>query len=58
MVDSLGCNALRLSHNVYPQFVLDWCDRHGILVYDEMLDKWGNSFYGPGDAFRPEKSPR
>ncbi len=57
VVDSLGCNALRLSHNVYPQFVLDWCDRHGILVYDEMLDKWGNSFYGPGDAFSPEKAP-
>lgn len=46
VVDSLGCNAIRLSHNEYPSYVLDWADQHGILVFDEMLDKWNGSFYG------------
>ena len=41
----MGCNAVRLSHNVYPKYVLEWCDRNGMLVYDEMYDKWsGGSF--------------
>lgn len=46
IVDSLGCNAIRLSHNVYPSYVLDWADQHGLLIFDEMLDKWNGSFYG------------
>lgn len=51
IVDSLGCNAIRLSHNEYPRYVLDWADRHGILVFDEMLDKWNDSFYGDKSDF-------
>lgn len=51
IVDSLGCNAIRLSHNVYPNYVLDWADRHGVLVFDEMFDKWNESFYGSGTDF-------
>lgn len=48
IVDTLGCNGIRLSHNAYPQYVLDWCDRRGILVFDEFFDKWNESFYGKG----------
>jgi beta-galactosidase len=44
----LGCNAIRLSHNCYPRYVLDWADRNGILVYNEFFDKWEDSFYGRG----------
>ncbi len=44
----LGCNGLRLSHNAYPQYVLDWADSHGVLVVDEFFDKWEDSFYGKG----------
>lgn len=51
VVDSLGCNAIRLSHNAYPGYVLDWADRHGVLVFDEMLDKWNDSYYGKGADF-------
>lgn len=54
VVDSLGCNALRLSHNVYPSYVLDWADQHGALIFDEMLDKWNGSFYGAKADFCPD----
>ena len=47
----LKCNGLRLSHNAYPKYVLDWADRHGILVVDEFFDKWDDSFYGQGAKF-------
>lgn len=53
LVDSMGCNAVRLSHNCYPQYVLDWCDRHGVLVLDEFTDKWDQSLYGEGKVFGP-----
>lgn len=44
----LGCNGIRLSHNCYPKYVLDWADRNGVLVVDEFFDKWEESFYGKG----------
>lgn len=43
----MGCNGIRLSHNAYPKYVLDWADRHGVLVVDEFFDKWEESYYGP-----------
>ena len=49
--NEMGCNAIRLSHNPYPKFVLDWCDRNGILVFDEAYDKWDSQYYGPGNSF-------
>lgn len=29
----MGCNAVRLSHNVYPKYVLEWCDRNHPSVF-------------------------
>lgn len=49
--NELGCNAIRLSHNPYPKYVLDWCDKNGILVFDEVYDKWNEQYYGPGNKF-------
>lgn len=49
--NKLGCNAIRLSHNPYPKYVLDWCDRNGMLVFDEAYDKWNEQYYGPGEKF-------
>ncbi len=46
VVNKLGCNGIRLSHNCYPKYVLDWADRHGVLVVDEFFDKWEDSYYG------------
>lgn len=51
ITDELGCNAIRLSHNSYPKYVLDWADRHGVLVFDEFFDKWNDSYYGQGADF-------
>ena len=36
----MGINALRTSHNPPAAEVLDMCDRMGILVWDEVFDKW------------------
>lgn len=47
----LGCNGIRLSHNPHDEFILDWCDRNGMLVYDEAFDKWDDQFFGEGNAF-------
>lgn len=49
--NDLGCNAIRPSHNPFPKYVLDWCDANGILVYDEMYDKWDEQYYGIGENF-------
>ena len=51
ITQKLECNGIRLSHNAYPKYVLDWADRHGILVVDEFFDKWDDSFYGQGAKF-------
>lgn len=47
IVTGMGCNGIRLSHNAYPKYVLEWADRHGVLVVDEFFDKWEDSYYGP-----------
>ncbi|MDW7692940.1 glycoside hydrolase family 2 TIM barrel-domain containing protein [Flammeovirgaceae bacterium SG7u.111] len=47
----LGCNGIRLSHNPHDTFILDWCDRNGMLVFDEAFDKWGDQFFGQGNSF-------
>ena len=36
----MGINALRTSHNPPAAEVLDMCDRMGILVWNEVFDKW------------------
>ncbi len=40
IMQSMGVNALRTSHNPPAQEVLDLCDQMGILVWDEAFDKW------------------
>ncbi len=47
----MGCNAVRLAHNPYPKYVLDWCDRNGMLVFDEIYDEWSGQYYGEGADF-------
>jgi len=36
----MGCNAVRTSHNVPAPELLDLCDQLGLLVYNEVFDKW------------------
>jgi len=37
---SLGCNAIRLSHNPQSPDVYELCDNLGLLVMDEAFDEW------------------
>ena len=41
IMQEMGVNALRTSHNPPAPEVLDLCDRMGIIVWDEAFDKWG-----------------
>ncbi len=40
VLKDMGCNAVRTSHNVAAPELLDLCDRMGILVFDEIFDKY------------------
>ena len=37
---SMGCNAIRTSHNVPAPELLELCDKMGILVFNEAFDKY------------------
>jgi beta-galactosidase len=39
----MGVNALRTSHNPTAPEVVEMCDRLGIVVIDELYDKWGST---------------
>lgn len=41
----MGCNSIRMTHNPPAPEVLDLCDKHGILVIDELFDIWKNQKY-------------
>ena len=40
IMQEMGANALRTSHNPPAPELLDLCDEMGILVWDEAFDKW------------------
>ena len=40
MLQEMGFNALRMSHNPPDPQLLELCDRMGILVVDEIFDSW------------------
>lgn len=41
IMQEMGVNALRTSHNACAPEVLDLCDRMGIIVFNELFDKYG-----------------
>ena len=43
---SFGYNHVRTSHNPYSESFMDACDRLGILVVDELYDKWNTQYVG------------
>jgi beta-galactosidase len=53
ILKSMGCNAIRTSHNPPDPELLDLCDRMGFLVMDEAFDEWKQSktMYGYGRFF-------
>ena len=40
MLQTMGCNAIRTSHNPPAPELLDLCDQMGFLVLDELTDTW------------------
>jgi len=40
ILQSMGCNAIRTSHNPPAPELLELCDRMGMLVMDEAFDAW------------------
>jgi beta-galactosidase len=40
LLQAMGCNAIRGSHNPMAPELLDLCDRLGLLVMDEAFDEW------------------
>lgn len=40
LLKEMGCNAIRNSHNVAAPELLELCDKMGILVLDEIFDKY------------------
>ncbi|MCX6894918.1 MAG: DUF4982 domain-containing protein [Verrucomicrobia bacterium] len=42
LLQEMGCNAIRTSHNPPAPELLDLCDRLGMLVMDEAYDAWTN----------------
>ena len=45
-----GFNAVRCSHNPYSQEFMDLADEMGILVVDELADKWSGGRFTTGHA--------
>jgi len=43
-----GYNHVRTSHNPYSKSFLRLADKHGILITDELYDKWSNNLYWAG----------
>lgn len=46
LLKDFGFNHIRTSHNPYSASFLDLCDEVGLLVVDELYDKWLTSFAG------------
>jgi len=40
LLKAAGFNAIRSAHNPISRAALDACDRHGVLVMDELTDTW------------------
>ncbi len=48
LMKDFGLNHIRCSHNPYSESFLDLCDQYGILVVDELYDKWNDTYVGAG----------
>lgn len=48
LIKAFGMNHIRTSHNPYSKSFLDLCDKYGILVVDELYDKWNDQYVGAG----------
>jgi beta-galactosidase len=59
ILKSMGCNAIRTSHNPPAPALLDLCDRMGFVVMDEAFDEWkiNKTTHGYGEFFDQWSEP-
>ncbi len=46
LIKEYGMNHIRTSHNPYSREFIELCDKYGILVVDELYDKWTRQHTG------------
>ena len=51
LMKRFGINHIRTSHNPYSREFIELCDKYGILVVDELYDKWTRQHTGGRVAF-------
>ena len=51
LMKQYGINHIRTSHNPYSREFIELCDENGILVVDELYDKWTHQHTGGRVAF-------
>ncbi len=51
LMKEYGINHIRTSHNPYSREFIELCDKHGILVVDELYDKWTRQHTAGRQAF-------
>ena len=51
LMKAYGMNHIRTSHNPYSREFIELCDENGILVVDELYDKWTRQHTGGRAAF-------
>ena len=51
LMKAYGINHIRTSHNPYSREFIELCDENGILVVDELYDKWTRQHTGGRAAF-------
>ena len=54
ILQDMGVNAIRTSHNPPAPELLDLCDRMGLVVWDEAFDKWDGTATLPQGVSIPE----
>ena len=51
LMKQFGINHIRTSHNPYSREFIELCDKHGILLVDELYDKWTRQHTGGRTSF-------
>ena len=51
LMKEFGINHIRTSHNPYSRQFIELCDKYGILVVDELYDKWTRQHSGTRAPF-------
>ena len=51
LMKEFGINHIRTSHNPYSREFIQLCDKYGILVVDELYDKWSRQHTGGRESW-------